>query len=385
MLDATGQVIVDSAAARPPRGTSLADRPEVRTAIGGRYGGYMRHTPEAPDNRLSMYVALPVTRNGRTVGVVYLSSTLRHITRFLDEARRQRTLAIVAALLLGGIASLFLARAFSRPVRDLESAAQRLAQGDWRARARVYGRDELAQLARSFNAMADRLADLERLRRDYLGDLAHELRTPLTAIRGYAETLLETDDPAVRRRFLERIAAKTDQMTRLVGSMLDLARLEASRGQVAAAPVSVPELIEDAVETFRLQAQERGVRVAADVAPDLPLVRGDQDRLAQALGNLVANALAATPPGGEVIIRAQAEAEQVTIEVADTGRGIPAEALPHIFDRFYRVPADDSSPPGGSGLGLAIVKEIAAAHGGTISVQSDPGRGSSFRLILPVA
>jgi signal transduction histidine kinase len=387
MLDAQGVVLADSALPTPSAGESVADRPEVKKALAGSYSGYMRHTPEAPDNFLSMYVALPVIREGKTVGVIYLSSTLRHVRQMLDEIGNRFRIAALIAILLSIIMSVLLARAFSKPIQVLRQAANELASGNWAARAQVTSRDELGQLAKSFNDMADKLVELEKVRRDYMSEISHELRTPLTAIKGFAETLQEAgaDDSAVRQRYLDRIIAKTDHLSRLVQELLDLARLEAGQTQLSLQPIELEPIILEAVETLRIQAEERGVRIGIMTAENLPTILGDGRRLQQVLENLISNALRATERGGEVRVSAGQSDGLVAIEVTDTGIGIPEEQQSHIFERFYRIDTANKSAQAGTGLGLTIAKRIVEAHGGQISVTSKPDCGATFRFTLPIA
>jgi signal transduction histidine kinase len=235
--------------------------------------------------------------------------------------------------------------------------------------------------------MADKLVELEKVRRDYMSEISHELRTPLTAIKGFAETLQEAgaDDSAVRQRYLDRIIAKTDHLSRLVQELLDLARLEAGQTQLSLQPTELEPIILEAVETLRLQAEERGVRIGIITADNLPSVLGDGRRLQQVLENLISNALRATERGGEVRVSAGLSDGLVAIEVSDTGIGIPEEQQSHIFERFYRIDTADKSNQAGTGLGLTIAKRIVEAHGGQISVTSKPGCGATFRFTLTIA
>lgn len=385
LVDTRGMVLVDSARPRPLSGESLSWRPEVRTAISGKYKGNVRHDPEAPKNALSMFIALPADREDQVIGVIYLSSTMRHVAEMMQEMNALLRKASVIAGLAGLFLSILLARLLTRPIHDLRRTARHLASGDLSARAHVRSGDELGQLAKALNEMADRLADLERLRRDYLSDISHELRTPLTAIKGYTETLLEAgaDDPAVRQRFLNGIAVKTDQLSQLVQDLLDLARLEAGTTKIELKPTALAPIITDAIETFRLQAEERRIRLIPEMVADLPDVMANQQRLSQILANLVANALHAIDCG-EIRIHAAQEGDVIRINVSDTGSGIPEDEINRIFDRFYRVGSAAKRGPG-AGLGLAIVKQLIEAHNGRITVTSRVGEGTTFSFTIPIA
>lgn len=315
----------------------------------------------------------------------------------------------IVALLVGGtaLAALLIFRPAQARLRALEGAARRLGAGDPSARAPDSGSDEIADVARAFNRMAgdlvarqDELARSDRARRQLLADVSHELRTPLTAIRGYADTLAlprfapDTDEG---RRAVDVIQQEVDRIDRLVEDLLDLARYDAGGVQLALQPVPVAELFARVESRHGPAARERGVRLTTRVAPGAEEVTADPMRLEQALQNLAANALRHTSSGGEVTLSAEPNDGRVRLSVRDTGAGIPAEHLPHVFDRFYKAdpsradPSSVSSAPSaassqssaaGSGLGLSIVRAIVERHGGTITVRSTPGVETVFDIEL---
>ncbi len=223
---------------------------------------------------------------------------------------------------------------------------------------------------------------LERLRREFLANVSHELRTPVTAVKGFAETLLEgRPGPEEAARMVGFVHREAERLEALVEELLDVVRLEAAEGSLARARVSLAGLVRDTVQRFAWRADRRGVRLV--LAEPVPEVVGEVDgqRVEQALANLLDNALKHTPPGGTVEVGLEEEGEAIHLWVRDTGEGIPAAELPYVFDRFYRTPA--SARHGGIGLGLAIVKQVAEAHGGRVSVESEVGRGTAFHLHLP--
>jgi len=296
-------------------------------------------------------------------------------------------LALVAAavLIVGTIAtSALIFGPARRRLRALERAARRLGTGDLTARAPDRGGDEIAAVASAFNAMAsdlsaraDALAASDRARRQLLADVSHELTTPVTAMRGYLETLTMpelTIDQATRGRYLGIISDETNRLERLIGDLLDLARLEGGGGTLAREPVAVADLFARAAARHGRAAQAADVAIETTIAPGAETVVGDRDRLEQAIQNLAANAIRYAPAGTAITLAAQPHAGSVAITVADQGPGIPAEHLPHIFDRFYKADAAREGVSGGSGLGLSIVKAIVERHGGSVSVDSGPGR-----------
>jgi two-component system phosphate regulon sensor histidine kinase PhoR len=228
------------------------------------------------------------------------------------------------------------------------------------------------------------LRRLERVRTEFVANVSHELRTPLTAIQGYVETLLggAIDEPADSRRFLEVVHRHTERLGRLLNDLTDLSNIELGRITLDLGPVPVAEVAESVVAILRPRADAGHVALDLDVAPDLPAVHADHDRLHQILINLVDNAVKYTPPGGRVTVTARANDSGVDLAVADTGVGIPAADLPRITERFYRVDKARSRELGGTGLGLAIVKHLVQAHAGELAIESDYGRGTTVRVRL---
>jgi two-component system phosphate regulon sensor histidine kinase PhoR len=231
------------------------------------------------------------------------------------------------------------------------------------------------------------LRRLERVRRDFVANVSHEFKTPLTAIQGFAETLLGgAVDEEHRRKFLEIIRDHAMRLARTTEDLLTLSRIEAGKLELHLAAVNAADVIHDCVETARLRAEQKQLTLTAQVAPGLPPVRADATQLAEILQNLLDNALQYTPAGGRVTVSADADGgRKVVISVADSGIGIPLDQQERIFERFYRVDSARSREVGGTGLGLSIARHLAEAHGGHITVQSELGRGSTFRLFLPTA
>ncbi len=231
------------------------------------------------------------------------------------------------------------------------------------------------------------LRRLERVRRDFVANVSHEFKTPLTAIQGFAETLLggALDDEANRKRFMEIIRVHAQRLARLTDDLLKLSRIEAGRLELESRPVSVAALVNGCVETARLKAESKGLRITVELPEGLPPVRGDAAQLAEVLQNLLDNALQYTPPGGQINVTASLNGNEVTFTVADTGIGIPESDLERIFERFYRVDAARSREAGGTGLGLSIARHIVDAHGGRIWVESAVGRGSRFHFSIASA
>lgn len=293
--------------------------------------------------------------------------------------------AALAALIVALLVSLFISRSLAAPIRAMTRASQRMAEGHYSERVPAGGSDEVGQLAASFNTLAEKLEQVEAMRRRLIGDVAHELRTPLTAIKGSMEGLVDGILPAAPETF-EQVAAEADRLNRLVDDLQELSRVESGAFTLDLALLSLLDLAETARKRLAAPYAAKGVSLTLDLPPDLPPVRADTDRLLQVLTNLLNNALQYTPSGGRVTLSAGKRGRELLVRVTDTGIGIPAEHLPHIFDRFYRVDKSRSRQSGGgSGIGLTICKHLVEAHGGRIWAESSgEGQGSTFTFTLPL-
>lgn len=282
------------------------------------------------------------------------------------------------------VVSVLMARRVVGPVRRLARASRRVAAGRYDERVPVQGRDELGELATSFNEMAAALAATERRRLELIGDVAHELRTPLAVLEGYLEGLLDGVVPPTERTWA-KLHAEAGRLRRLVDDLQELSRAEA--GQIPLSPASVDpaQLVRAAVERLAAQFEEKGLSLEVDLPTALPTVRADPDRAVQVLSNLLANALRYTPAPGRVRVSARAADGVVRFAVADTGIGVAPEHLPHLFERFYRVDKSRSRELGGSGIGLTIARALVEAMGGRIWAESPGlGQGATFHFSLPV-
>ena len=230
-----------------------------------------------------------------------------------------------------------------------------------------------------------RVRRLETVRRDFVSNVSHELRTPLASLKALAETLQEgaLEDPPAARRFLQRMDTEIDNLTQLVQELLELSKIESNRVPLQRVATSPCELTSPAVERMQLQAQRSGLSLRLDCADDLPAVKADPQRIENVLVNLIHNAIKFTPPGGQIVVSAYQERRAMVIAIHDTGVGISPEALPRIFERFYKI--DRSRASGGTGLGLSIARHIVEAHGGRIWAESKENEGSTFFFTLPLA
>ena len=292
------------------------------------------------------------------------------------------------ALVLGG----FLSSALTARLSRLEDAALSIAQGRLDTRLPDLGRDEVASLGTTFNQMAKQLQaaeqkqrQLDTLHRDLIAWVSHDLQTPLASMRAVIEALADgmIDDPATAQRYLNAAQKDICALSILIDDLFQMAQLDAGGISLNQADGSLSDLISDTLESFSELAERGGVHLRGSVEPDVDPVWMDTPRVGRILTNLVGNAIRHTPAGGEVRLTARRSAQSVQVEVWDNGEGIPSEDLPYVFERFYRSEKSRSRETGGSGLGLAIARGIVEAHGGRISVDSQPGRATRFVFSLP--
>jgi signal transduction histidine kinase len=304
-------------------------------------------------------------------------------------------LATVLLLFAGGIAmsvGYFLSAALTDRIVTLSEAAKRIAEGQLDVRVPVTGNDEMASLARTFNEMAAQLEEAARkqqelgtLRRNLIAWAGHDLRTPLASVRAIVEALADgvVEDPHTTQRYLQTAQRDIRSLSVLIDDLFELAQIDAGGLQLDLGPNAISDLISDTLESFSELAARKGVTVEGTAEPGVDPVLMDAQLIGRVLANLLGNALRHTPPGGWVRVGARRQPAGVLVEVSDSGAGISAVDLPHVFDGFYRGEKSRSRATGGAGLGLAIAKGIVEAHGGEIGVESTPDQGTRFFFGLP--
>ena len=292
--------------------------------------------------------------------------------------------AFCVAVGVAVVASLWLARSIARPLKQITRAAHAIARGELKQSIPVRGRDEVAQLAASFNSMSAEVERSHRTLREFVANASHELRTPLTSIQGFSQALVDgaVDAGEGSVEAGKIINEEAERMRRLVEDLLYLSRVEASAVPAAPEPVDVSALLREELRRLEHVARRRALELRSEVGP-LPLVPGDASQLDRVFGNLLENAGKYTPVGGRITVRAAASNGTVRVAVHNTGTVSPAEDLPRVFDRFYRVDKSRAREVEGSGLGLAIAREVVERHGGTIGVESAEALGTTFTVVLP--
>ncbi|MBN1160812.1 MAG: HAMP domain-containing protein [Dehalococcoidales bacterium] len=288
--------------------------------------------------------------------------------------------AIGIAVLL----TFFLSRRILAPVKALINATRQFGRGNLSHRVDYRDRGELGELAGSFNSMAGNLERIERLRRNMVADVAHELRTPLSNLKGYLEAI---NDGVIKpdKKTIRSLNEEAASLSRLVADLQELSLVDAGELKMTFQSEDIDNLIQETVAASQSKAAAKGLKLSADLPDKLPALNIDGHRIKQVFYNLLDNAIAHTGKGGTVTVKAIEKNDMISVSVTDTGEGIPPEDMPVIFERFYRVDRSRARTTGGSGLGLTIAKRLVEAHSGKISVESQPGKGSTFTFSLPIS
>ena len=287
-------------------------------------------------------------------------------------------IGLLVSMVVIALLGVFGLRRVFTPLDDLLEAAGRVAEGDYAVRVPEHGPKEVRSLARAFNDMASRLHLTDEKRRNLLADVTHELRTPLTVLQGNLEGMLDGVYPADETN-LRALLEETNLLSGLVEDLRTVALAESGALKIKKEPTDLPMLVRDVLSAFQVQADSAGVSLNVDAPDTFPRLEIDPARMRQVLSNLLANALRYAPTGRQVPVQVKLQAEHAILEVIAEGPGIPAQDLPHVFERFYK-----STDSGGMGLGLAIVRHLVSAHGGTIEALSAPGQGTTMRISLPL-
>jgi signal transduction histidine kinase len=381
--DAPVQVpLAENAASISPH--DLLQRPEIHSALQGTPATVVRRVPSA-NNRRVLYAAAPVfAESNNIIGIVYLATPLPPAI-LPSNIILQLIGAVAIAALLAGTAGVFLSRRIALPLEGLARAASAVAEGDLSQRVPADSNIlELHNLGEAFNNMTSNLHQSDQAKKAFIADVTHELRTPLTVINGTIETLEDgaLDDLEGRGPLLASMQNETNRLIRLVNDLLVLTRAEAGALNLNIESINLLELARLRCESLSTLALPRRVLLHVK-AEGQARVRGDADRLSQVLDNLLDNAIRHAPDGSIVTVNVRREGNEILCAVTDRGSGIPAQHLPLIFERFYRVDTSRARHNGGSGLGLAIVHSLVSAQGGRITIDSVEGLGTTITFWLP--
>jgi len=344
--------------------------------VSGRSGTFVFTPPGAKSKYYG--AANPVSLGRQTIGAIVVATKKTSVNKRVTQLVERLAISGLLGLLVAGLLGWYLSRRIVRPVLQLSDAADAVARGQYDVAVPERAPGELGHLSDRFGEMASRLAEVEEMERNFLMSVSHELRTPLTAIRGHVAALIEgvVEDPELREASLETVQLETQRLERLVGDILDLAKLDTNRFTVTTEEVDMDRLLEQAYDRYRDEAARRSIDYRREIKAR-PVIVSDGDRVLQVIGNLLSNAFHATPDGGRISLELAQRNGTVHVAVEDTGPGIPAASRERLFRPFV------SDKGGGTGLGLAIARELAVALGGRLELQSEVGRGARFELELP--
>lgn len=387
VIDRKGGVIAASAAQKTHQGDLL----EQGDIIGLQQGKVSIRQGKSPVyNETVLWVIEPVEDNNRVIGGLIVYSPIMGITQTMTKVRNLFLYSAVVSLVFSAIVVYFLAKYVTGPLQDINRVAKQLACGKLGERVQVKQGDEIGDLAEAFNHMAGQIEKQERMRRDFVADVSHELRSPLTNIQGFIEAMMDGKDktPADRSRYLGIIHKETLRLSRLVNELLDLARFDSGTAAPESKPINIVEVVRNSITKINPLLQDKSLSVEfnnENTQHAGPLmVNANGDRMEQVITNLLDNAIRYSPEGSLIQIKIKPEKDSVAVTVADQGEGIPAEDLPMIWERFYKVDKSRARTAGGTGLGLAIVKKIVESWGGQVMAASQMGQGTEVGFILPV-
>lgn len=339
--------------------------------------------PRADQMVWAVYYAAPITSGGAYAGAVLFSTLLQDVEDSVTNIITKITIAFAAVALIMAVLSFAMSSVVTKPILELTNAIRRMGRQGRGVRVEVKGSDETAELGRAFNRMSEQIEAHDRVRDEFVSNASHELKTPLATMKLLSESILyeETPDPALMKEFFQDVNHEVDRLTRVITDLLRLVQIDETESEMEPVPVRLDEVVRRVLDRLRPLAEQKGISLSGTLQE--ATVSGEAMRLEQVATNLIENAIKYTD-AGSVAVRVSVDGTEALFAVADTGIGIPEEAQPHLFERFYRVDKARSRGTGGTGLGLAIVERVIALHGGYIEVQSKLGEGSTFTVHLPL-
>jgi len=384
-----GKILGDSEQEKSLLGNH-SDRLEIAEAIENGFGQSTRFSDTLGLNM--KYVAVRVDDGDRILGIVRFALPLSRVQPEIRIIYRVVLFGAIAAVIIALIAAYFVSRRITLPIRQMRETAQQIAKGDFGRRVRIKSKDELGELAKSLNTMADELQQkmenlrrLDRMRTDFVANVSHELKTPLTLIKGYIETLEDRamDDKKTATKFISIIKEHADRLGHIVDDLLSLSELELSDDSVHKTEFNLKEIIDDVSLGFGRALSEKRQKLTVISDGGDFRIKADRDKIEQVFVNLIDNAIKYTKESGRIELSFIEHDREVVVNVRDSGIGIPKEHRDRVFERFYRVDKARSREVGGTGLGLSIVKHIVLAHNGKITIESELYKGTKISVTLP--
>ena len=384
ITDPAGNVLLGNFRGKDFEESLCLPQPMISAACAGMYEGMGDFGGVYRENYDIVGVPIRAGEDGPCLGAVFTASSAAGIRAFRIEVIKNFLIASAAALALSFLLVGYFAYRQVRPMRQMSAAARRFGTGDFSVRVPVSTNDELGELARSFNNMANSLSNSEGARRSFIANVSHELKTPMTTIAGFIDGILDGTIPKEEQeKYLQIVSSEIKRLSRLVKSMLDLSRIDNGELQLSPVNFDLTGTVVSTLLTFEKSIEDKhiDVRGLEDVQPQT--VRGDQDLLHQVVYNLLENAVKFTDPGGYIRIQITDGIDRTSVVIENSGQGISPEELPRIFERFYKTDQSRSRDKNGMGLGLYIVKTILKLHGGDISVRSEVGKYCRFEFYIP--
>jgi two-component system, OmpR family, phosphate regulon sensor histidine kinase PhoR len=397
LVGVDGAVIYDSSVPDSLLSTleNHGSRPEIAEARMRGEGLNIRESKSTGENLLYFARKIHLEKEGASpfasVEFIRVAISYAEVSEAVSEIRLKTLVAGILVLIVGFVASRFLARQIAKPVIEIGEIVKKIQEGDLDQKLPIHSRDEIGRLAAVINDMTDKLKSdieqlkkLERVRTEFLGNVSHELRTPIFSLKGFLETLLEgaINDPAVNVKFVEKAYNHANRLDTLLSDLIEISRIESGDMKMSYRYFDAVTLLRQVEHDAADLAGKKKQELKIDVPEGEIQVLGDKDRLKLAVGNIVDNAIKYSPDGASIEMRLILHDQTVTLTVKDNGPGIEPEHLPRIFERFYRIDKNRSREVGGTGLGLAIVKHIVEAHGSRVVVTSQPGLGTAFSFDL---
>ncbi|SHH50150.1 HAMP domain-containing protein [Caloranaerobacter azorensis DSM 13643] len=332
-----------------------------------------------------MYVAVPIILDDEVVGATFTSVSLNDIYNVVDRINNKIRLISLVSTVLIALMSFIFADFITKPISEMTKAITKMAQGNLGLKVEIKTNDEFKQLANAFNVMSTKLSQVDKQRKDFVANVSHELRTPLSSIKLLSESLLHQEkvDALVYKEFLQDIDSEIDRLNNIIDDLLILVDLDKEKLTLDFKTTYINFLLEKIIARLKPLAENK--KISLDyIEREKIQIKVDANKIQQAVINIIHNAIKYTPEGGRVEVKLYTERDYVVIRVKDNGIGIPKESLPQIFDRFYRVDKARSRSTGGTGLGLSIAYQIVSLHQGTIDVESELGKGSTFYIKIPI-